>query len=57
MRNLTQFELPEILPPLTAAEKQELREAKELPFVYDEDCPPQTEEELQQFKRVVPKVA
>ena len=30
----------------------EIEEAKKLPFVYDPDCPPLTEEQLKKFKRV-----
>ena len=32
--------------------KREIEEAKKLPFVYDSDCPPLTEEQLKKFKRV-----
>ena len=28
--------------------------AKQIPFVYDEDCPPMTEEQLAQFKPLYP---
>ena len=28
--------------------------AKKLPVVFDEDCPPMTDEQLRQFKRVNP---
>ncbi|MBR6267802.1 MAG: hypothetical protein IKR28_05650 [Selenomonadaceae bacterium] len=31
---------------------KEIEEAKKLPFVYDPDCPPLTEEQLKKFKRV-----
>ena len=55
MGNLVRFRLSTPLPPLTEEEKEELRKAKEMPFVYDEDCPPQTEEELRQFRRVYPR--
>lgn len=32
--------------------RKEIEEAKKLPFVYDPDCPPLTEEQLKKFKRV-----
>ena len=31
---------------------KEVEEAYKHPIVYDEDCPPQTEEELKRFRRV-----
>ena len=33
----------------------ETERVKSMPIVYDEDCPPQTEEELRMFKRAVPR--
>ena len=33
----------------------EIREAAKRPIVYDEDCPPMTDEQLRQFKRVHPR--
>ena len=38
--------------PLTAEETAEIAALKGRPIVYDEDCPPQTEEELKRFRRV-----
>ena len=35
--------------------QQIVESAEKLPFVYDEDCPPLTEEQLKHFHRVVPK--
>lgn len=32
----------------------QIREAASRPIVYDEDCPPQTQEQLKRFKRVSP---
>lgn len=32
--------------------RKEIEEAKKMPFVYDPDCPPLTEEQLKKFKRV-----
>ena len=29
--------------------------AKKMPIVFDEDCPPMTDEQLRQFKRVHPR--
>lgn len=37
---------------LTSEQLEELREAALRPIVYDEECPPQTKEELKQFRRV-----
>ena len=33
----------------------EIREAAKRPIVFDEDCPPMTDEQLRQFKRVHPR--
>ncbi len=33
----------------------EIREAAKRPIVFDEDCPPMTEEQLKQFKPVHPR--
>lgn len=41
--------------PLTPEQKEELRALKDRPIVFDEDCPPQTEEQLKKFKRVNPR--
>jgi len=41
--------------PLTPEQIAEIEQAKNLPPVYDEDCPPMTEEQLRQFKRVKPR--
>jgi len=38
----------------TPEEIAEIREAAKRPIVYDEDCPPMTDEQLRQFKRVHP---
>ena len=38
-------------PALTKAQEQQLEMAKSLPFVYDEECPPQTAEELKLFRK------
>ena len=40
---------------LTPEQKEELRALKDRPIVFDEDCPPQTPEQLKQFKRVNPR--
>ena len=40
--------------PLTPEQIQRLDALKDRPIVYDEDCPPMTEEQLRQFKRVNP---
>jgi hypothetical protein len=41
--------------PLTPEQIAEIEKAKSLPFVYDDDCPPMTDEQLRQFKRVTPR--
>jgi len=43
--------------PLTAKEIAaiEARAPRDEDIVYDEDCPPMTEEQLKQFKRVYPR--
>ena len=40
---------------MTKEQIAEIEEAKRHPLVFDEDCPPQTEEQLKQFKRVNPR--
>ncbi len=37
--------------------RKEIEAAKKLPFVYDPDCPPLTEEQLKKFHRVRPRPA
>ena len=37
---------------LSEEEKKQLEIAKSMPIVFDEDCPPLTDEQLSQFKRV-----
>lgn len=44
--------------PLTEEQKAELEALKQMTdddIVYDEECPPQTDEQLKQFKRVNPR--
>ena len=41
--------------PLTPEQIKRLDELKNRPIVYDEDCPPMTEEQLKQFRRVDPR--
>lgn len=41
--------------PLTEEELEELRNLKNRPIVFDEDCPELTDEELKQFRRVNPR--
>ena len=36
---------------LTKEQEKMIRQAKELPVIYDEDCPPLGEQELREFKR------
>lgn len=40
---------------LTEEELEELRNLKDRPIVFDEDCPELTDEELKQFKRFYPR--
>ena len=40
--------------PLTPEQIKRLDDLKNHPIVYDEDCPPMTEEQLDQFYRVNP---
>ena len=48
--------MEEIKKEMTPEKIKEISEAlKYRPIVYDEDCPPQTDEELKMYKRVVPK--
>ena len=35
--------------------EQETENARRIGFVYDEECPPRTEDELKRFHRVAPK--
>ena len=39
----------------TAEQLAEIEAAKKLPFVYDEDCPPMTPEQLARFKPRYPQ--
>ena len=50
MSKITKLRLSFPLPPLTLEQKKELEEAAHTPYVYDEDCPIQTEEQLKQFR-------
>ena len=36
---------------LTKEQEEMIRQAKEMPVIYDEDCPPLSEQELREFKR------
>ena len=38
----------------TPEQSARIREAAKYPIVFDEDCPPMTEEQLKQFRRVNP---
>ena len=40
---------------LTEEELEELRNLKDRPIVFDEDCPKLTDEQLKKFKRVNPR--
>ncbi len=45
----TKEELVELA--FTGEEREELRRARELPIIYDEDCPPVTPERARNFHR------
>ena len=47
--------LPNPPPPLTAEEKAELAALKDRPITYDEDCPPMTEEHLEELDYLIRK--
>lgn len=39
--------------PLTKEEEEELRQAANAPFVYDEDCPPLTDEQIKEIQAML----
>lgn len=39
--------------PLTEEQRAELEALKDRPITYDEDCPPLTEEQLEQFRTII----
>ena len=47
--------LPNPPPPLTEEEKAEIAALKDRPIVYDEDCPPMTEEQLDELDYLMRK--
>lgn len=47
--------LPDPPPPLTEEEKAELAALKDRPITYDEDCPPMTEEQLDELDYLIRK--
>ena len=47
--------LPNPPPPLTEEEKAELAALKDRPITYDEDCPPMTEEQLDELDYLIRK--
>ncbi|MBR1552803.1 MAG: hypothetical protein IJ631_02175 [Schwartzia sp.] len=49
---MTREEIDKIMTP--ERRKRETEEMNRHPIVYDEDCPPMTEERLQRFHRVAP---
>ena len=52
MNKMTKLRLSLPLPPLTLEQKKELDAAIHTPYVYDEDCPIQTDEQLKKFRPV-----
>lgn len=47
--------LPNPPPPLTEEEKAELAALKDRPITYDEECPPMTDEELDEIDYLIRK--
>ena len=47
--------LPNPPPPLTEEEKAELAALKDRPITYDEDCPPMTEQQLDELDYLIRK--
>ena len=47
--------LPNPPPPLTEEEKAEIAALKDRPIVYDEDCPPMTEKQLDELDYLIRK--
>ena len=47
--------LPNPPPPLTEEEKAEIAALKDRPIVYDEDCPPMTDEQLDELDYLMRK--
>lgn len=52
MIRMTSEEIDAIMTPERI--KEETQRAERMPFVYDPDCPPSTEEHLRRFHRVNP---
>lgn len=55
VRKVIDLNAPLILTPEQKAELDMLADIKDEDIVFDEDCPPQTDEQLKQFKRVNPR--
>ncbi|MBR4904097.1 MAG: hypothetical protein IKZ53_05455 [Selenomonadaceae bacterium] len=55
VRKVIDLNAPLILTPEQKAELDMLADIKDEDIVFDEDCPPQTDEQLKQFKRVHPR--
>ena len=53
MVTMTMEEAKKIMTP--ERRRREIEEARKLPFVYDPECPPLTEEQLKRFHRVTPR--
>lgn len=53
MIRMTSEEIDAIMTPERVREETE--RARKMPFVYDPDCPPSTEEDLKRFHRVKPR--
>ena len=51
MSSLVSYSLPNTPLPPAAEQKMEIEAARKLPFVYDEDCPLLTDDQLKQFRR------
>ena len=54
MVTMTMDEAKKIMTP--ERRRREIEEARKLPFVYDPECPPLTEEQLKRLQRVTPSL-
>lgn len=55
VRKVIDLNAPLVLTPKQKAELDALDNIKDEDIVFDEDCPPQTDEQLKKFKRVNPR--
>lgn len=55
VRKVIDLNAPLVLTPEQKAELDALDNIKDEDIVFDEDCPPQTDEQLKKFRRVNPR--